>query len=62
MRPLKLTLRSFGPFAGEQTVDFTRYGDNAFLLINGPTGSGKTSILDGICYALYGEASGANRK
>ena len=61
MRPLKLTLRSFGPFAGEQTVDFTRYGDNAFLLINGPTGSGKTSILDGICYALYGEASGANR-
>lgn len=61
MRPLKLTLRAFGPFAGEQCVDFTRYGDNAFLLINGPTGSGKTSILDGICYALYGEASGAGR-
>lgn len=61
MRPLKLTLRAFGPFAAEQSVDFTRYGDNAFLLINGPTGSGKTSILDGICYALYGEASGAGR-
>lgn len=61
MRPLKLTLRSFGPFAGEEKVDFTRYGDNAFLLINGPTGAGKTSILDGICYALYGEASGASR-
>ena len=61
MRPHRLTLRSFGPFAGEEKVDFTRYGDNAFLLINGPTGAGKTSILDGICYALYGEASGANR-
>lgn len=62
MRPLKLTLQSFGPFAGEQTVDFTRYGDNAFLLIHGPTGSGKTTILDGICYALYGDASGENRE
>lgn len=61
MRPLKLILRSFGPFAGEQTVDFTRYGDNAFLLIHGPTGAGKTSILDGICYALYGDPSGEKR-
>jgi exonuclease SbcC len=61
MRPLLLTLRSFGPFTGEQTVDFTRYGDNAFLLIHGPTGAGKTTILDGICYALYGDASGEKR-
>lgn len=61
MRPLKLTLRSFGPFTGEQVVDFTQYGDNAFLLIHGPTGAGKTTILDGICYALYGDASGEKR-
>lgn len=61
MRPLKLTLRAFGPFVGEEVVDFTRYGDNAFLLIHGPTGAGKTTLLDGICYALYGEASGATR-
>lgn len=61
MRPLKLTLRAFGPFVGEEVVDFTLYGDNAFLLINGPTGAGKTTLLDGICYALYGEASGATR-
>ena len=61
MRPLKLTLRAFGPFVGEEIVDFTLYGDNAFLLIHGPTGAGKTTLLDGICYALYGEASGAGR-
>lgn len=61
MRPLKLTLRAFGPFVGEEVVDFTAYGDNAFLLIHGPTGAGKTTLLDGICYALYGEASGATR-
>lgn len=61
MRPLKLSLRAFGPFVGEEIVDFTLYGDNAFLLINGPTGAGKTTLLDGICYALYGEASGATR-
>lgn len=61
MRPLKLTLRAFGPFVGEEVVDFTLYGDNAFLLIHGPTGAGKTTLLDGICYALYGEASGAAR-
>lgn len=62
MRPLALALRSFGPFAGEQRVDFTRYGDNAFLLIHGVTGAGKTTILDGICYALYGDASGEKRE
>ncbi len=61
MRPLKLTMRSFGPFTGEQVVDFTQYGDNAFLLIYGSTGAGKTTILDGICYALYGDPSGEKR-
>ncbi|MDP2847401.1 MAG: SMC family ATPase [Humidesulfovibrio sp.] len=62
MKPLLLTLRAFGPFAGEQAVDFTRTGTNPFLLINGPTGAGKTSLLDGLCYALYGKASGEARE
>jgi exonuclease SbcC len=61
MKPLRLTLTSFGPFAGVETVDFCRYGDNSFLLIHGVTGAGKTTILDGICYALYGNASGEKR-
>lgn len=62
MRPLTLTLTAFGPFAGEQRVDFTRTGLAPFLLINGPTGAGKTSLLDGLCFALYGKASGEARE
>jgi exonuclease SbcC len=62
MRPLTLTLNAFGPFAGEQRVDFTRTGLAPFLLINGPTGAGKTSLLDGLCFALYGKASGEARE
>ncbi len=62
MRPLRLTLRAFGPFAGEVRVDFARGGDAQFLLINGPTGAGKTSLLDGLCFALYGKASGEARE
>lgn len=62
MRPLSLTLRAFGPFAGEVRVDFARGGDAQFLLINGPTGAGKTSLLDGLCFALYGKASGEARE
>lgn len=62
MRPLRLSLQAFGPFATKEVVDFTAFGDNAFILIHGPTGAGKTSILDGICYALYGAASGFARE
>lgn len=58
MKPLKLTMQAFGPYATEQIVDFTLLGDKSFFLINGPTGSGKTSILDAMCFALYGSASG----
>lgn len=61
MRPLKLSLQAFGPFATKEEIDFTAFGDNAFFLIHGPTGAGKTSILDGICYALYASASGSAR-
>lgn len=58
MRPLELVMNAFGPYAGEETIGFTRLGENRFFLITGPTGSGKTSILDAITFALYGTASG----
>jgi DNA repair protein SbcC/Rad50 len=61
MKPLKLTLRAFGPYAGEEVLDFREIEDRSFFLIHGPTGSGKTSILDGVCFALYGETSGRER-
>ncbi len=61
MRPRRLTMRAFGPFAGEQVLDFSVLGDRRFFLIHGPTGAGKTTILDAICFALYGETSGGER-
>ena len=61
MRPLLLEMRAFGPYAGRQAVDFRRLGDHNFFLIHGRTGAGKSSILDAICFALYGETSGSER-
>ena len=61
MRPLRLVMKAFGPYAAEQVLDFSELGDRSFFLIHGPTGSGKTSILDAICFALYGDTSGAQR-
>lgn len=58
MRPLALTMTAFGPYAGQEQIDFTKLGDKRFFLITGPTGSGKTTILDAITFALYGTASG----
>ncbi len=57
MRPLKLTLSAFGPYEQETVIDFTTLGDCSFFLIHGATGAGKTTILDAICYAFYGDAS-----
>ncbi|MEA3544965.1 MAG: AAA family ATPase, partial [Thermodesulfobacteriota bacterium] len=57
MRPLKLTLNAFGPYAGEQVFDFSELGDNNLFLITGNTGSGKTSMFDAMCVALFGESS-----
>ena len=61
MTPLQLTMRAFGPFSGEHTLTFSDFGENPFFLINGTTGSGKSSILDAICYALYGQTTGDER-
>ncbi len=62
MKPLSLTLQAFGPFAGTEIIDFQALGENPLFLINGPTGAGKSSILDGICFALYGESTGKERE
>ncbi|PXA73658.1 AAA family ATPase [Vibrio sp. 11986-1-5] len=61
MRPITLTLQAFGPFANQQVVDFSAFGHAPLFLINGPTGAGKSSLLDAICYALYGETTGSER-
>lgn len=62
MRPLELTLEAFGPFAGSEQIDFTLLGRAPLFLINGPTGAGKTTILDAICFALYGTTTGGERE
>lgn len=61
MRPIKLTMTAFGPYAGTAEVDFSRFGEKGLFLITGDTGAGKTTIFDGISYALYGETSGSVR-
>lgn len=61
MRPLTLEMHAFGPYARSQTLDFRELRDSPLFLIHGPTGSGKSTILDAICFALYGETSGKER-
>jgi exonuclease SbcC len=58
MRPLKLRMTAFGPYADTEIVDFNELNERNLFLITGPTGSGKTTIFDAICFAMYGETNG----
>ena len=62
MKPISLTMEAFGPYRDSVTLDFNELQDHSMFLIAGPTGAGKTSILDAMVYALYGEPSGEVRK
>src|SRR5690348_8407972 len=58
MRFHHLTVSAFGPFAGTETVDFDDLNAGGLFLLTGPTGAGKTSVLDAICFALFGSVPG----
>lgn len=61
MRLHRLDMTAFGPFGGSQTVDFDALSLAGLFLLHGPTGAGKTSVLDAVCYALYGSVPGARQ-
>ena len=59
MKPIKLKMSAFGPYADVETVDFSAFDGKGLFLITGTTGAGKTTIFDAICFALFGETSGS---
>lgn len=58
MRIHALEIAAFGPFAGTERIDFDTLSDAGLFLLCGPTGAGKTSVLDAVCFGLYGEVPG----
>ncbi|MFE9257438.1 AAA family ATPase [Streptomyces sp. NPDC006879] len=61
MRLHRLTVTAFGPFGGTEEIDFDSLSAAGLYLLHGPTGAGKTSVLDAVCYALYGTVPGARQ-
>ncbi|MFF7975059.1 AAA family ATPase [Streptomyces sp. NPDC007905] len=61
MRLHRLDITAFGPFGASRTVDFDALSAAGLFLLHGPTGAGKTSVLDAVCYALYGSVPGARQ-
>ncbi|OIK08887.1 AAA family ATPase [Bacillus sp. MUM 13] len=61
MRPLRLVMQAFGPYAGKETINFEELESRTMFVISGKTGAGKTTIFDGISFAIYGKASGEDR-
>lgn len=62
MKPLRLEIQAFGPYATRQVIDFEKLSEKGMFLIKGPTGSGKTTIFDAMTFALYGGSSGEDSK
>ncbi|QUG39957.1 SMC family ATPase [Psychrobacillus sp. INOP01] len=62
MKPIQLKMSAFGPYKFTETIDFTELNGNQLFVISGATGAGKTTIFDGICFALYGAGSGEDRR
>ena len=62
MRPIRLMMQAFGPYRDVVDIDFTKVNGNGLFLITGDTGGGKTTILDAMCVALYGEPTGRGCK